>query len=75
MDNERYQETPTVVDRFSTYHLEFSLDIRIEILDKVKMIRQSLPSDQVVYPVFVAYMTFPSYIDQRLNVCVDSSQK
>jgi len=66
---------PTVIDSLCTDHFEFSLDIRIKVLDKVEMVGQLLPLDQVVYPILVPNIAFPANISKGLSIGMNGRQE
>ena len=62
---------PTVVDGFGANDLKLSLDVRIKVFYKVKMIRQLLPLDQVVYAILMSNIALASDIGQGLSIGMD----
>jgi hypothetical protein len=73
-----YPETSralTVVHILGPDDLELALDVRIKVLDEVKVIGKPLPSNEIVDPVFVPDITFASHIRERLDVGMDRSEQ
>ena len=63
----------TVVHALRSEDFEFSLDVRIEELNEVKVIWLFLPFDQILDTIFMSDMAFPPDIGQWLDVGVDRS--
>lgn len=61
----------TIVDCFCPEHFELSLDIWVKVFDKVEMIGQFLPLDEIFNSVLVPDIAFPSYVRDGLCVCMN----
>ena len=73
--SEDYMPLRTVVDTGSAQHLIIALDIGVEELDKVKVIRCMLPLDEVFNLVLVSHKAATADDRDGLDDCVDGREE
>lgn len=71
----KHRQSLTVVDCFGPKDLKFSLDVWVKVFDKVEMIGQFLPFDEVLNPVLMPNVTFASNVGDRLSVGMDGCKE